>query len=113
MVAGDFLASVPAADLYLLGRILHDFSDSDCVVILTTVAALSRLAAASSSWNVSLNQTPHRAVWPSLIWTLFGAKDCTAAEYELLMTAAGLHVVRVQTVKSARGPWLIIEARAT
>ncbi len=34
LVAGDFLRSVPAADLILLSRVLHDWSDTDAVRIL-------------------------------------------------------------------------------
>ena len=34
-VAGDFFDSVPAGDLYLLRFILHDWSDADCLRILT------------------------------------------------------------------------------
>src|SRR5882724_2196636 len=34
-VAGDFFDAVPAGDLYLLRFILHDWSDADCLRILT------------------------------------------------------------------------------
>jgi hypothetical protein len=30
-IAGDFFDSVPAADLYLLKFVLHDWSDESCV----------------------------------------------------------------------------------
>jgi hypothetical protein len=34
VVGGDFFASVPAADLYLLKFILHDWDDHSCIEIL-------------------------------------------------------------------------------
>lgn len=38
LVAGDFFIEVPQADLYLFKRVLHDWSDGECVRILKTVA---------------------------------------------------------------------------
>ena len=37
LVGGDFFHSVPAADLYLLKQILHDWDDAQCVRILANV----------------------------------------------------------------------------
>jgi hypothetical protein len=34
IIGGDFFAKVPAADLYLLKHILHDWKDDECVSIL-------------------------------------------------------------------------------
>ena len=36
-VAGDMFQEVPAADAYLLKHILHDWSDAECVQILTNI----------------------------------------------------------------------------
>ena len=36
-IAGDFLDSVPAADLYLLKFILHDWNDESCIKILSAI----------------------------------------------------------------------------
>ncbi|PZG22228.1 methyltransferase [Nonomuraea aridisoli] len=41
-VTGDFFDSVPAADLYLLKTILHDWDDEDCVKILRNCRASAR-----------------------------------------------------------------------
>jgi hypothetical protein len=41
-VAGDFFATVPAADLYLLKMILHDWDDQRCVEILRNCRAAVR-----------------------------------------------------------------------
>jgi hypothetical protein len=38
-VTGDFFASVPPADLYLLKMVLHDWNDADCVKILSNCRA--------------------------------------------------------------------------
>ncbi len=34
VVGGDFFAKVPAADLYVIKRVLHDWSNDDCIKIL-------------------------------------------------------------------------------
>jgi hypothetical protein len=44
-VAGDFFQAVPAADLYLLKAVLHDWSDEQCVRILRNCRASARLGA--------------------------------------------------------------------
>ena len=40
--AGDFFAAVPAADLYLLKAVLHDWDDDSCVRILRNCRAAAR-----------------------------------------------------------------------
>ncbi|WP_204358403.1 methyltransferase [Streptosporangium sp. 'caverna'] len=44
-VGGDFFQAVPAADLYLLKAVLHDWSDEQCVRILRNCRASARLGA--------------------------------------------------------------------
>jgi O-methyltransferase domain len=41
-VAGDFFVAVPAADLYLLKLVLHDWDDEDCVQILRNCRSSAR-----------------------------------------------------------------------
>lgn len=42
LVPGDFFKEVPQADLYLFKRVLHDWSDEECVNILKTVAKAAK-----------------------------------------------------------------------
>ena len=42
VVGGDFFASVPAADAYVMKAILHDWSDADSIRILRTIRAPRR-----------------------------------------------------------------------
>lgn len=35
LAAGDFLDEIPAGDVYLLKRIVHDWDDTTCVRVLT------------------------------------------------------------------------------
>ena len=42
VVGGDFFASVPAADAYVMKAILHDWSDTDSVRILRTIRSAAR-----------------------------------------------------------------------
>jgi hypothetical protein len=41
-VGGDFFKKVPAADLYLLKMILHDWSDAQCLTILRNCRASAK-----------------------------------------------------------------------
>jgi hypothetical protein len=43
IISGDFFVKVPAADLYLLKHILHDWKDDECVSILRNCRGASRV----------------------------------------------------------------------
>ncbi len=47
-VEGSFLESVPAGDVYVLGRILHDSDDERATAILRTIQRVSSTAAHGS-----------------------------------------------------------------
>ena len=111
----DFMQSVPAADMYLLKRILHDFTDADCVTILTNCRNALRAngRVVIVEFELGPDSEPGGVAVSDLgMLILFGARERTVAQYEALMKAAGLQLARVQTVESARGPWLVLEARA-
>jgi hypothetical protein len=42
IVGGDFFESVPAADVYVLSYVLHDWSDRECRAILANVAMAAK-----------------------------------------------------------------------
>ena len=105
VVAGDFLQSVPAADLYLLKWILHDHNDEDCIAILANCRIvvmerqLGRVDDPGLAALVDLNML-----------VMSNGRERTAAEYGKLFEAAQLRLEKVTALQAPMGPWSIIEA---
>ncbi|WP_170301567.1 methyltransferase [Saccharopolyspora hirsuta] len=105
VIAGDFFESVPTgADAYLLSRVLHDWDDDTCVRILRTCAramtARSRLLVVEKV--LPAGDEPHLGKRLDLIMlALTRGRERTAAEYEDLLSRAGLRVVRCIGTRSA------------
>ncbi|MGW0807669.1 methyltransferase [Nonomuraea sp. NPDC002799] len=100
-VAGDLFTEVPAgADVYLLSRILHDWDDEQCAVLLRNcrqamrpgdrLLILERLLPADGSTDGSTALT--------LAWDLHmlvingGGRERTLTEYQKLIETAGLRL---------------------
>ena len=98
LVAGDFFSDpVPAgADLYLLSRILHDWDDDRCAVILaniraritpgTRLAVMERPVPATDSDSLAFSYDVHMMV------NNLGGRERTVAEYRALLHAAGFEL---------------------
>jgi len=128
LVAGDFTESVPVAgDVYLLSRILHDWSDSRCHEILTRLAAampehaellvIERLLPADTG-------TESLAVpWDVHMLCNVGGRERSESHYRRLLAAAGFelteiiglpldfHVLRAGKAEQDRGELTPVEAR--
>jgi O-methyltransferase domain/Dimerisation domain len=91
-VGGDMFSRVPPADAYSLKMILHDWSDQECIEILSNVRA-----AASSSGRVFIIEhivpganEPHFAKLFDIHMMCWGTgRERTEAEYAGLLEAAG------------------------
>ncbi|GAB3275503.1 methyltransferase [Kineosporia babensis] len=109
-VGGDFFTEVPAADVYLLSFVLHDWDDESATRILRTV----RRAATNGSrllvveGIVPADDTPHPTKMIDLVM-LGGTsgRERTAQEYTELLAAGGFHLDRIVGRPS---PFSIIEA---
>jgi hypothetical protein len=108
-VGGDFFASVPAADLYLLSFVLHDWDDAACVRILRTIRQAagpdSRLMVVEGV--VPPGDVPH--VMKMIDLTMLGmvpGRERTAEEYAALLGEAGFVLDRIVATPS---PLSIIE----
>ena len=112
-VGGDFLKqAVPAADVYLLKHILHDWDDEASVKILQNVRA--GMAPGARVLIIELlipdQLLPGPSVWMDLnMLVSFGGKERSAAGYEALFARAGL---RTKRVIPTQGPYGIVEAVA-
>jgi hypothetical protein len=109
-VAGDFFASVPSADAYIMKHIIHDWDDERCVTILKNIHA-----AMSGNGKVLIVESvvpegnePHYSKLLDLEMLISpGGKERTAEEYRVLLANAGFELTRIIPTKS---PFSVIEA---
>jgi hypothetical protein len=111
-VSGSFFESVPAGgDLYLLKHILHDWSDAECVRILSCVreamAPGGRVAVVEMP-ILEAGGPPFAALLDINMLVCLTGKERTAPEYAELFRQAGL---RMTGVTPTRSPVALIEAR--
>jgi O-methyltransferase domain len=110
VMGGDFFESVPAADIYVMSVILHDWDNAAAVRILRNVAA----AAAPGAWLVLLEMVmpegdgPHFTKMIDLVMlAMLGGRERTAAEWRQLLADGGFTLDRVV---SGSGAFSAIEA---
>ncbi|MEY9864035.1 hypothetical protein ABH935_009689 [Catenulispora sp. GAS73] len=109
-VAGDFFVAVPTADIYVLGWVLHDWSDEDCRRILGSIAAAAEPGARVLILEglVPPGDQPHPI--KSMDLTMLGilsGKERTEQEYRDLLGSAGFALDRAVATPS---PYSILEA---
>jgi hypothetical protein len=111
LVGGDFFVDpVPAADLYILMDLIHDWSDDDAARIL---AALRRATPAHAhvliiETLVAESPGPHFGkTLDILMLALTGGRERTPAEYAALLAGAGF---RLQRVLPTVAQYSIVEA---
>ena len=108
--SGDFFASVPAGDVYLMKWILHDWNDSACIKILSNcrraIAGQGRLVLVE--YRLGEMSDPGRGALTDLnMLTLTGGRERTPTQYGQLLDAAGF---RLELVKPTVTLFDILEA---
>jgi hypothetical protein len=92
-VAGSFFEDgLPAADLYLMTHILHDWSDEDSIAILRNLRKVAPKGAKLVVYEFALPEgpQPHPSKAIDIVMlTVVGGRERTAKEYAALFTAAG------------------------
>ncbi|HEY0174020.1 MAG TPA: methyltransferase [Pyrinomonadaceae bacterium] len=109
-VAGDFFASVPRADAYIMKHIIHDWDDERAAAILRNINT-----AMGPGGRVLIVETivpdgdgPHYSKLLDLeMLTSPGGAERTAGEYAALLASAGLRLSRIIPTRS---PFSIVEA---
>jgi hypothetical protein len=113
----NFFDAVPAGgDAYVLGNILHDWPDDDCLRILSVVHAAmepgSRLWVLEHVLDPQPPRPPRGQAEVHLLdlhmLVLFGGRERTRAEYAALLTAAGF---TDPTCTSTSTGWDVLAAR--
>jgi O-methyltransferase domain/Dimerisation domain len=112
VLAGDFFASVPEADLYLLKHILHDWDDERAVRILKNCRRAMRPGGRIIVIEMLLGEIgePGFAPFSDLnMLVLVTGQERTLAEYCALLKQANLRLNKSQPL---RPPMTVIEAVA-
>lgn len=92
-VGGDFFKDkMPAADLYLMTHIIHDWADAESIAILKNLRAAAPAHARLVIYELALPEgpEPHAAKALDVVMlTITGGRERTAKEYAALFEAAG------------------------
>lgn len=97
-VGGSFFEAVPAADLYLLKQILHDWTDPECVRILQAIRSAIMPGGRIVVIDCLLGDTPetNEALFidiAMMIWST--GRERKLSEFERLFDASGFRLERV------------------
>lgn len=95
LATGDFFTAVPeGGGVYILGDIIHDWSDADSVRILATCGRA--MTPASRLLIVEQLMSPEAVFYDLHMMVLFGeARQRTGEEFRTLLERAGLELLRV------------------
>lgn len=114
-VAGDFFEPLPAANLYLLKHILHDWDDASCIRILRNcargLATGGRIAVIELALPDPQSAAETSSFAPLIDLTMLiltPGRERTLEEYEALFKAAGLSLNKVTPM--AATSMMIMEA---
>ena len=111
-VAGDFFTEVPAADLYLLKAVLHDWDDDSCVRILSNCREAARPGARMVVIE-NVIRAPTRDRFAALLdmnmLAVTSGQERELAEYDALFAASGWQRTAVHALPGARS---LLELRA-
>ncbi|MEV3936872.1 methyltransferase [Glycomyces sp. NPDC049804] len=95
---GDFFKKVPSGDAYLMKRVLHDWSDDECVEILSRCREAMHPGGRIYAVDTVIpegNGYDHGKVLDVLLMVAFTGRERTAAEFATLFDRAGLRLERV------------------
>lgn len=109
-VSGDFFASVPSADAYIMKHIIHDWDDERAVKILSNIREAMNAGGRVLIVEVVVpeGKEPHYSKVLDLeMLASPGGVERTAKEYEEILASAGLRLTRIIQTRS---PFSIIES---
>jgi O-methyltransferase domain/Dimerisation domain len=108
-ICGDFFESVPAADLYVLKYVLHDWSDDKCLRILENCRASLEPNGRIVIMDYLVDgHDPFAALMDMNMLTMADGRERDLSEFDALLLSAGLRRTRV----SRAGVLTVIESIA-
>ncbi|ETN38242.1 uncharacterized protein HMPREF1541_06273 [Cyphellophora europaea CBS 101466] len=119
MLVHNFLAPQPVAatgaKAYYLRRIMHDFSDANCVVILKHIRAAmlpdSRVLLADMVMPKRVTEADLPAAAIDNCMMIMGGKERTAEGFEKVVAEAGLELVRIWRSREDGATGALVEAK--
>jgi len=111
-VPSNFFEHVPAADLYLLKHVLHDWSDDESVSILKRCRESILPDGKVVVVEILLGEMGEPALGPLMdlnMMIMLTGRERTLDEYRRLIEKAGFHFSKVKPI---RPPMVVIEATA-
>ena len=108
----NFFEHVPAADLYLLKHVLHDWNDHEAVAILKRCRESIRPGGRVVVIEILLGAMGEPAFGPLMdlnMMVMLTGRERTLDEYRTLIEKAGFHFAKVRPIRS---PMAVIEATA-
>src|ERR1700730_331016 len=103
-VSGDFFASVPEADLYLLKSILHDWNDEQCVRILENCCRAMRRGGRVIVVEMLLGEIGEPGpspIFDLLMMMILSGRERSLNEYGALLERAGLRLEKNSPTSTA------------
>jgi DNA-binding Lrp family transcriptional regulator len=110
VVEGDFFMSVPAADVYVMSTVLHDWNDEKCLRILGNITKIAPAGTRLVLLEMVIPEdaSPHPAKAIDLVMlAMLDGRERTAEEWRELLWTGGFSLDRVVESPS---PFSIIEA---
>jgi hypothetical protein len=111
-VSGDFFASVPPSDLYLLKWIMHDWGDDACIAILKNCRREIYPGGRIVLVELLMGEVGVAGFGPMVDLTMLvtlGGRERTLDEYKALLSTAGFRFSRITPTST---PFSLIEANA-
>jgi len=112
VLAGDFFASVPEADLYLLKHILHDWNDGQSVRILENCRRAMRPGGRVIVIELLLGEMGEPGLAPLMdlnMMVMLPGRERSLSEYRALLKRAGFRLDKSSPIRSST---VVIEAVA-
>ena len=110
LIAGDFFENVPAADTYILKKVIHDWDDERAAIILANcrkaMSANGKVLLAETLFPVGNDPDPIKVLDVNML-TVPGGLERTENQFASLFSVAGLRLERVIATKA---PISILEA---
>ena len=108
---GDFFVSVPAADLYVLKYILHDWDDDSCIQILKNCRASLQSGGRIIVVDYLVGELGAPGLAPMMDLNMLvatGGRERDITEFDALFESAGLR----RTTVGHAGPFAVIQTVA-
>ncbi|GFG63914.1 hydroxyneurosporene-O-methyltransferase [Mycobacterium kubicae] len=109
-VSGNFFDSVPAADIYVLSAVLHDWDDASALRILNAIGGAANPGAHLLLFELVVpeDDAPHAAkIVDFTMMTMLGGRERTESQWRRLLDEGGFTLDRIT---SGSGMYCAIEA---